>query len=142
MDDMSGHIDYPHNPGYMLGCPLCEVSPCVEDGSADCTCVSHDHIILNLAGVTRSGIEELNETELDTEEGIPDSVILEVACRWQSPGSIGSAFASLASGCDTQLGDIIRDVRATRRHEGAYSHYEMLIAMNWCENQERRLEGR
>jgi len=61
------------------------------------------------------------ETEWDVHNSyvggweISDSTAVTIASWWQSPGSVGSAFAALASGAPVVLGDLLDDIRQTRR---------------------------
>lgn len=45
---ISGHVDYPHAPGYLWDCEACELGPCkCEDtlGNAECVSVNCTRII-------------------------------------------------------------------------------------------------
>lgn len=37
------HANYPHHPGYLMGCDACEFGPCqCEPGSAQCVSLVHE----------------------------------------------------------------------------------------------------
>lgn len=39
----TGHVDYPHEPGYLIGCPACE-ERCHCEGTGNALCVYQHHL--------------------------------------------------------------------------------------------------
>lgn len=39
---MTAHVDYPHEPGYLHGCPACEEECRCAPGNAECVHPGHE----------------------------------------------------------------------------------------------------